>query len=266
MRQSWKLWFLILVSLLFSACSHDQDPLEATQEQPVSCAHEWLEATCEQPAICTLCKETDGEAMGHTSGARQMTDLDPIALTAQYTTSCQVCDKVLESDLTTVTSLHEESRFLLTPDTFRERIWKIIYDNGFTVDQVDEEPGVPSECLLRFSDEQSDLEIVSVCEFYHDGVRLTDEDANKTFSEIRVKLGINRSLSEMFFANTSMLHVMPVMMTCDPLMSYLDAQSTFNEWFKTGTASANGIQYQLLIDEEENVLILVVQLAEKDGM
>lgn len=30
-----------------------------------SCKHEWAEATCEAPKTCTLCGETEGEALGH---------------------------------------------------------------------------------------------------------------------------------------------------------------------------------------------------------
>ena len=29
------------------------------------CKHEWREATCTEPKTCTLCGETEGEALGH---------------------------------------------------------------------------------------------------------------------------------------------------------------------------------------------------------
>lgn len=30
------------------------------------CEHEWAEATCRTPKTCNLCRETEGEALGHT--------------------------------------------------------------------------------------------------------------------------------------------------------------------------------------------------------
>ena len=32
------------------------------------CSHEWVEAACEAPKTCTLCGETEGEALGHSFG------------------------------------------------------------------------------------------------------------------------------------------------------------------------------------------------------
>ena len=41
---------LIIVSICFTSCA---------------CKHEWKEATCVEPKTCSLCEETEGEALGH---------------------------------------------------------------------------------------------------------------------------------------------------------------------------------------------------------
>ena len=50
--------FLLLIGLLFviAGCKPPVDP---------ECEHSWKSATCTSPKICTLCQETEGEALGH---------------------------------------------------------------------------------------------------------------------------------------------------------------------------------------------------------
>ena len=50
--------FLILSVFLLCACS-------SKQQLPEVCAHQWVEANCENPRTCTLCRLTEGTALGH---------------------------------------------------------------------------------------------------------------------------------------------------------------------------------------------------------
>ncbi len=56
---------LLAVALLVICCAGCSDS-KAPEED--SCAHEWVEATCTEPKTCSLCGETEGEALGHTEG------------------------------------------------------------------------------------------------------------------------------------------------------------------------------------------------------
>ncbi len=48
------------------------------------CDHEWVDATCETPQTCSLCGETNGEALGHKW-------VDATCKKAKY---CSVCEKI----------------------------------------------------------------------------------------------------------------------------------------------------------------------------
>lgn len=67
--------FLILSVFLLCACS-------SKQQLPEVCAHQWVEANCENPRTCTLCRLTEGTALGH-----QWTEADCIT-----PKTCSRCD------------------------------------------------------------------------------------------------------------------------------------------------------------------------------
>ena len=49
---------LLLSVIAFSSCDSNKNP--------PACAHNWADATCTEKKTCTLCKATEGEALGHT--------------------------------------------------------------------------------------------------------------------------------------------------------------------------------------------------------
>jgi len=53
----------ILVILVCSVLA-----LVSCNKPEAGCKHEWQEATCETPKTCSLCSETEGEALGHSGG------------------------------------------------------------------------------------------------------------------------------------------------------------------------------------------------------
>lgn len=57
---------LLMCALVFSGCA---------------CEHEWAEATCTEPKTCTLCEETEGEALGHVW----------MAATCEKAKTCETC-------------------------------------------------------------------------------------------------------------------------------------------------------------------------------
>ena len=62
---------LCLVCALAIGCSViDPQPTEPTEPAPTEpapteCAHVWVDATCTTPKTCSVCSETEGEALGH---------------------------------------------------------------------------------------------------------------------------------------------------------------------------------------------------------
>ena len=64
---------LLIIMLLFSLVACNGDDPSATVSEPDRsdtgspvCKHQWNEASCSTPKTCQLCKETEGEALGHT--------------------------------------------------------------------------------------------------------------------------------------------------------------------------------------------------------
>ena len=55
------LLILVCAVLALSSC-------ELPFDLPFGCDHEWKDATCTAPKTCSLCEETEGEALGHTGG------------------------------------------------------------------------------------------------------------------------------------------------------------------------------------------------------
>ncbi len=49
---------LLFSVIAFSSCDSNKNP--------PACSHNWSDATCTEPKTCTLCKTTEGEALGHT--------------------------------------------------------------------------------------------------------------------------------------------------------------------------------------------------------
>lgn len=67
----------VLLCVLLAACSCQHEWADATCDSPKTCtlcgqtegealAHQWQDATCTTPKTCALCKQTEGEALGHT--------------------------------------------------------------------------------------------------------------------------------------------------------------------------------------------------------
>ena len=60
-----------------------------------SCTHNWQEATCDQPSTCTICGDTDGEALGHTEETIPAVDADCTNIGFTEGTKCSVCGEIL---------------------------------------------------------------------------------------------------------------------------------------------------------------------------
>jgi len=62
--------FLLIFVLLFTfvACNtdDDSDASNVADNSEATCTHSWVNATCGAPKTCSLCKATEGNALGHT--------------------------------------------------------------------------------------------------------------------------------------------------------------------------------------------------------
>lgn len=70
-RLSYLLMIMALFTVILVGCGNSSNTgnsqsTEKTQNSEKVCEHEYTEATCETPSYCTLCREVNGDAVGHT--------------------------------------------------------------------------------------------------------------------------------------------------------------------------------------------------------
>lgn len=76
---------LVLVILAFSSC-----------EMPnMACEHSWIDATCTSPKTCSLCKATEGEALGHVEVILEGKEASCTEAGLTNGKKCLVCDEIL---------------------------------------------------------------------------------------------------------------------------------------------------------------------------
>ena len=68
-------------------------PVES-EEPPVTCEHVWADADCTTPKTCSLCGETEGEALGHSYGEGEQTAAPDCTNAGEMTYTCSVCGDV----------------------------------------------------------------------------------------------------------------------------------------------------------------------------
>lgn len=86
------------------------------------CSHVWEPATCQSPERCTNCGRTHGSPRSCAEGEWEAYDLDLSTPALLYCTRCQYCDKIMSEKSETLTTLHNGSTFLLTPNQLLTRI------------------------------------------------------------------------------------------------------------------------------------------------
>lgn len=123
----------VFLCMALSACCLSHEWQEATCTAPKTCAkcqdtegnalgHTWVEADCENAKICQVCGETEGEPLGHTPGEWEMVSFDHITLVRERVKHCTVCEKLVEDETETLTTLHEDGTFLLNCQQIQERM------------------------------------------------------------------------------------------------------------------------------------------------
>lgn len=86
---------VVLTLTVFTACDLFTPTKPTTPTTPTECTHEGGKATCTKPAVCELCGEIYGEALGHKSGFT--TAQDPTCTKTGISASeyCSVCGEIL---------------------------------------------------------------------------------------------------------------------------------------------------------------------------
>lgn len=86
------------------------------------CSHEWEEATCTEPETCSLCGETQGEALGHEDAEYEDWEIDAEKLVYYKEKYCSKCEEYYDRvDGEDVTSFVNNGRLMISASEFADR-------------------------------------------------------------------------------------------------------------------------------------------------
>ena len=116
--------------------------VDATCASPKTCSicgtveggtldHTWVAATCSAPKTCSICNSTTGKALAHIYGDWEIDVVATVSksgLKTRYCTSCQKSDR----ESYNLESYVEDSKFIFTPEEFRDRFFDIFVDLGYS--------------------------------------------------------------------------------------------------------------------------------------
>ncbi len=96
-----------------------------------SCKHTWVEANCTTAKTCSKCQQTEGTALGHTSGQWQEIS-DVIACTVSREQHCENCNELLATENVPLSTMIHDGLFLFSPNDFLARLSNIAQQHSDT--------------------------------------------------------------------------------------------------------------------------------------
>ena len=137
-----------------------------------SCEHDWIEADCLNAKTCSRCGEVKGEALGHTTG-EWIETTDTVTCSVSAEQSCKVCNTLLSSKTTALSTLIQNDLFLFTPAEFMERLTLIAGQHEYTFTYEFIPKNTMLQALVNSSGKQSIIQF-----FRSDTSALTSDEAD----------------------------------------------------------------------------------------
>lgn len=235
-------WILILAwsLVLLTGCGCEHEWVEATCTEPKTCSlcgetegealgHSWEEATCTEPKTCSLCGETEGEALGHTPGSWKE-EKDYVHAAKYRTRQCTVCGSSVDHEYTKLDQLYHNGVFDLSPEEFEERLgleFESFSGNTLTTSFI------------------SNTDYGALCGVYDGnfssvaGVVFYDSSMNFASSKFS-------AVACTFFqsdAENIVRVVLGIVSSCDPSLSFDEAKELTGEIVNGSMVKMNGITY-----------------------
>ena len=232
------------------------DPLghvwqDATCAAPMTCQdcgrtrgealpHTWTDATCTAPKTCQVCGGTEGESAAHTPGEWRWSTMDVLTFEGVRAQYCTVCEQQLEEEQLTLSSLHEDGKFLLTCAQFTDRFEQLLKSTGVAVPEFymmysGAAPTVTTEKV--YWDGSKNLT-------FHARVEYSSGTALVSFSDKETVCP--KSLNFMcFHTDLGSLACMVIPTVVDPTLTWQEGADLITEALGSdnGTVERNGIRY-----------------------
>ena len=128
--------YLILATvfcMILSGCRCDHEWQEAKCEQPKTCTlcgetegealgHQWQDADCEHPETCSRCGKTRGEALGHSEGDWVSSGENFLRAEEYLEKKCIRCGTVTETKTVPMLTLIKDHKIQLSLEQFQKRM------------------------------------------------------------------------------------------------------------------------------------------------
>jgi len=269
----------LLMCVLLSGCCLSHEWQTASCTAPKTCVkcqktegepleHTWEDATCETSKTCKDCGITEGDPLGHTPGEWEQISLDPITLERERVKHCTVCEALVEEETATLTTLHEDGKFLLTLQQFHDRlscmVEKVVREkrpkDEMKVLLVEEEPAGSDDkahaVLETYRVDNVDLDLYAKLYLSSEDGTLTYDD--RTVCPTELHTGVYRSdpLSDTF--------CMILMMVIDPTVTDIDTSMNILNQTKDseGMVTHNNIKYKPVLYKDIGMRMMDVYIAE----
>ena len=218
--------------------------------------HQWKEATCTEPKTCTLCEETEGEALGHNKGELTIGVEATIFNAGTKIRPCTNCGIALTTERYELVSYFEDGKFLFTAADFTKKYQELItsLDSTIYAKESSEEGGYVTD--ISFGTQNA-----GIC-FAKDDIALTYEEKDvKGIEEIVLVFSPQAALDE----STAVAEaVILYFMALDPALTVEEAGQMCTNIFngftynseKVSSLEKNGITHTLMLDGSSNFAIL----------
>lgn len=239
---------------------------QKTEGEPLE--HSWEDATCETAKTCQDCGIAEGDPLGHTPGEWEQVSLDPITLVRERVRHCTVCEKLVEEESETLTTLHENGKFLLTLDQFHDRLSYMVKkvvrekrpEDEMKVLLVEEEAANQEDkadaVLEIYTVDNVDLDLYAKLYLVDEDDALNYDDRNVCPTELHTVVYRSNPLSDTF--------CMILMMVIDPTVTDTDTSMNILNQVKDdeGMVTHNNIRYKPQVIKDYGMRLMDVYIAE----
>ena len=191
---------------------------------------------------CSVCGETAGAALGHKEGDWKTRETDMVDATVTSKKYCTMCNREVGEKTVSLKALHDGETFLMTPSEFVKRLSnKLDTIDGGSLSAVSGSYDGDFVCgFLDGSDKSGAL-------------MFTDGDGALSSSR-KNEACIHSFLGSVEGENNALRVLLATILTCDPTLSFSDAQDIGSVVIINGEFGLNGVTYVFSLSDDGAII------------